>query len=1049
MPERKSTEWIFNEACKLDGAAREEFLRVACGDDAGLRAEVDSLLKADDDAGSFLAGGAAHDPEQTMPMTPAGLHPATAAPAEQPGTRIGRYKLLQEIGEGGFGTVWMAEQEEPVRRRVALKIIKLGMDTRQVIARFEAERQALAMMDHPCIARVYDAGATDKGRPYFVMELVKGVPITDYCDKQNMSFNERLTLFVQVCNAVQHAHQKGIIHRDLKPSNILVTRIDHKPAPKVIDFGIAKATRQRLTEQTMFTEYGQFIGTPAYMSPEQADPIGDDIDTRSDIYSLGVILYQLLTGVTPFDIKTMRAAALDEIKRIIREVDPPRPSTRLSSLGDELNTVARQRALEPRRLGTLLQGDLDWIIMKALEKDRSRRYETASGLAADVERYMHNEPVSATPPGSVYRLRKFVVRNRGLVTAGAVVALTLLVGVMGTTYGMISAQRQREKAIISEQAAIAGRNRAAAAEADARARAAEVEQVAAFQSRQFGDIDIPLAAMQLKEDLLDKVRAAAVEAKMSATDIDARVSALRMDIAGADLTGLVLHAFEKSIFAPALAAIEQQFAAQPAVRARLQQTIAKTTRELGMLQFAEGPQRAALETRRTALGADHVDTLDSMTQMGTLLRAQGKLADAEPYFVDALKGLRQTAGEDDARTLTCLAATGILRQLQGRLDDAAKCYRECLDRGTRVFGPEDRFTLEATANLGFLLCYQNQFDEAEALLKRALDGRRRVLGADHAETIQTINSLGALMRYRNQFDEADRYYSEALAARRRVLGDDHPQTLTSLDNLGGIRYSQGRFEDSLELAQRAYEGRLRTLGPGHLDTLHSVFNIGALLMKLNRLSEAEQNFREARDGFTRLIGRDRPDTIEATYRLGLALMEQRNTAEPGNSSEPDESIGVEAERVLHEAIDSASRGLGEAHPKTILAVFSLADLLEQENRASDAVRLIADHEPAVRRANTGANEKNVGGYLSRLGETCRKAGDFEHGEQALLEAYDLLKAGFGEDHASTKACAARLADLFRDWNAAKPDESHVKAAETWRTRASGKAVGSGTIEAKP
>lgn len=922
----------------------------------------------------------------------------------------------------------MAEQEEPVRRRVALKIIKLGMDTRQVIARFEAERQALAMMDHPNIARVFDAGATDTGRPYFVMELVRGVPITEYCDQHNMSCNERLALFVQVCGAVQHAHQKGVIHRDLKPNNILVTRIDDRPAPKVIDFGIAKATRRQLVEHTMFTEFGQFIGTPAYMSPEQADPIGEDIDTRSDVYSLGVVLYQLLTGVTPIDIKTMRAAAINEIKRIIREVDPPRPSTRLSGLGESLDTIARQRALEPRRLGTLLRGDLDWIIMKALEKDRSRRYETASGFAADVERYLHHEPVVASPPSRVYRLRKFTVRHGGVVTAAAIVAIALIVGVLGTTYGMLQARRQRSIALVNAQQAMRERDRAVAAEADARQRAAEVEQVATFQARQFSGIDIPLAATQLRVDLLEKVRLAATEAKLSAPDVDARVSVTQESIAGADLAGVVLHSFETSVFVPALAAIEKQFAGQPVVRAHLQQTIAQATRELGMLQFAEAPQRAALEARKAALGPKSADTFDSMTQMGTLQRALGRLSDAEAYIGPALAGLRQAAGDDDPRTLTCLQAFGALRQLQGRFDDAAACYRECLDRSARVFGPDDRLTLESAANLGYLLGVQGNLDEAETLLKQALDGRSRTLGPDNAATLQTMNSLGALMRSRNRLDEAEKYYSEALATRRRTLGDDHPHTLSSLDNMGGVRYSQGRYEESLELATRAYEGRLRLLGSSHVDTLHSAFNIGALCLKLSRLDDAEQSLRRARDGFNRLLGADAPDTIEATYRLALVLT--------------DEERCVEAERLLRETVGGATMGFGPAHPRTIQAVFSLADLLERVNRAGEAERLILDFETAVREANTGAGLRNVGGYLSRLGDSCRKAGDFNRGEKALLEAYELLKTGFGETHASTLQCAARLVTLYEDWDGAAPGSAHSGAAAEWRRRAHGKDAGS-------
>src|ERR1043166_6415408 len=337
-----------------------------------------------------------------------------AATAEKPGDRIGHYKILQQIGEGGCGVVYMAEQDEPVRRRVALKVIKLGMDTRHVIARFEAERQALAMMDHPNIAKVFDAGATPAGRPYFVMELVRGVKITSYCDSQKLSTRERLNLFIQVCQAVQHAHQKGIIHRDLKPSNILVTEQDGAPLPKIIDFGIAKATTdQRLTDKTLFTAFEQFIGTPAYMSPEQAGLGGLDIDTRTDIYSLGVLLYELLTGRPPFDSEKFARSVLDEIMRVIREQEPPRPSTRLTTLTEqELTTVAQRRQIESAKLPHLLRGDLDWIVMKALDKDRRRRYETASGFARDLERFLNNEPIAARPPSTLYRFHKVVRRNK-------------------------------------------------------------------------------------------------------------------------------------------------------------------------------------------------------------------------------------------------------------------------------------------------------------------------------------------------------------------------------------------------------------------------------------------------------------------------------------------------------------------------------------------------------------------------------------------------------------------------------------------------------------
>jgi serine/threonine protein kinase/Tfp pilus assembly protein PilF len=620
---------------------------------------------------------------------------------EQPGAVIaGRYKLLEEIGEGGMGTVWLAEQTQPVRRKVAIKLIKAGMDSRQVIARFEAERQALAVMDHPNVAKVLDGGLSESGRPFFVMEYVKGVPITHYCDATRLSVPERLELFAQVCQAVQHAHHKGIIHRDLKPSNILVAPYDDRPVPKIIDFGLAKAMHQSLTDKTLHTAHETVLGTPLYMSPEQAQLNNLDIDTRSDVYSLGVLLYELLTGTTPVERKRFKQAAWDEIRRIIREEEPPRPSARLSST-DTLASLAACRQSEPLRLTRQVRGELDWIVMKALEKDRSRRYETANGFALDIQRYLAGEPVLAAPPSARYRLRKLVRRHKGPVLAASLVLCTLLAGIIGTTWGLLAAQQARDRET---------------ARADGEAKAKEQAQ------------EEKKKAIAFRNQALDALRAT------TGTDVEKLLGAKK------DLS------VNEKAYLEAIAGRWQAFARQGgtdeqsrAVRAEGHFRVAYLWLQLGRREEAR-PEYERAAAIREKLVADFPavpdyrrDLARSHNNLGNLLADLGKGAEAEQQFRKALAIQEKLAADfpavpeyrrDLARSHNNLGL--VLKEL-GKRAEAEKQHRQALDIWEKVAAdfpavPEYRSELASSHNnLGVLLAGLGKGAEAQQQYRKALN----------------------------------------------------------------------------------------------------------------------------------------------------------------------------------------------------------------------------------------------------------------------------------------------------------------------------------------
>ena len=685
---------IIGEAIEIaTPAEREAYLERVCGGDADQRRRVDQLLDDHARAGDFL--------EQ-----PAMLATLIVPPiSEGPGMMIGPYKLLEQIGEGGFGVVFMAEQAQPVRRKVALKVIKPGMDTRQVIARFEAERQALALMEHPNIARVLDVGTTESGRPYFVMELVKGIPITEFCDQCRLPTRERLELFVDVCHAVQHAHQKAIIHRDIKPSNVLVTQQDGKPLVKVIDFGIAKATGQQLTDKTLFTGFGQLIGTPLYMSPEQAALSAVDVDTRSDVYSLGVLLYELLTNTTPFSKETLSNVSYDELRRVICEDEPPRPSTRLSTLqANALSTICDRRKVDPRKLNHEVRGELDWIVMKALEKDRQRRYESASAFAGDVGRYLKNEAVEACPPSAAYRLRKFARRNRRLLVSAGVIGLALLATTMVSTWQALRARDAQHQA-----------------EAD-RERAEDAEQQAAAISN------------FLERDLLLQV------------DNDLQ----RGDGFTADPNLTVLEALQR-----AAARIGDHFHDQPLVEAAIRLTIGRAYRSVGDERRAVVHLERTVELRKAHLRPDHPDTLNGLWNLAMAYQFLDRLPESISLLEHILEQRRATLGPEHELTIKTLNSLGEACRKAGLLDRAAQLIEQALKKKKATLGLDHPSTANSMHDLGLVYRDSGRYLDAIAMLEQATKKLEVLCGTEHSDTLYSMGNLAETYEKAGELDQAD------------------------------------------------------------------------------------------------------------------------------------------------------------------------------------------------------------------------------------------------------------------------------------------------------
>ena len=877
---------LFTEAVQLPAQERVAFLNRVCAGDEALRHKIEALLKTIDRAGTFLESPPAGEINEERSKVTVG---------EKPGDRVGRYKLLQQIGEGGCGVVFLAEQEAPLRRRVALKVVKPGMDTRSVIARFEAERQALALMDHPNIAHVYDAGATESGRPYFVMELVRGTKITDYCEQKSLTTRERLDLFAKVCEAVQHAHQKGIIHRDLKPSNILVgTDVDGTALPKIIDFGIAKATtNQRLTDKTLFTNFEMLIGTPAYMSPEQANLSSVDVDTRTDIYSLGVLLYELLTGTTPFDSKELLKAGLDEVRRVITSEEPVPPSTRLKKLlAADTTTVLHRQQVPPARLINDVRGDLDWIVMKALEKDRARRYPTAHGLAMDVGRYLAGEAIAARPPSRVYKFRKVALRNKLLFASVGAIAALVFVSLIVVSAALAKERRSRArseqvttflKTMLRGAGPIAGKGR------DRTMLREILDQTAARLGPELSNLPEDEAELRnyigkLYEEIGEagkgeEMTRKALEIRRKRFGADSLEAAESLNLLGLELMAQAKVAEAERAHGEALAIRRRRLGNENAATATSLNDLAAVYREQGYLDKALKMAQDALEIRQRLFGAEHLDIADSLRNQAIILGSQGRWNEAKQKAQKVLVMRRKLLLPERehiwiASALEDLAwaesGTGNWEESE-RLDAEALVMRQELLGETH---PDVSRTLNALGqSLG-----NHQLPAADAVLKATLSIQRKLFGDDNRATIETLFALAKVLDAEGKASEAEPVWREAVALWPKYGEDQNELKLFILRGLAVTLEHQNKWSDAETIWGDSLVLWRKRAGNEHPESMFTLRSIGLALEAQHKWPEAESVHREAL-ALSRKKGDENSEALADLEKVVRDLVAQQKLAE--------------------------------------------------------------------------------------------------------------------------------------------------------------------------
>lgn len=1012
MPlDRRRVRALFEAALELpDPAERAGFLERACGGDDALRTRVEELLavyeRPASDAESSIVETPADeqgtdadpDPNRTTArpvdalMAVAGNVEETVAYRREgePAAALegmviaGRYTIRREIGEGGMGSVYLADQSQPVKRQVALKLIKAGMDSRMVLARFDSERQALAIMDHPNIAKVLDAGTTENGRPFFVMELVKGTPLTQYCDEHRMGLPERLALFRQICSAVQHAHQKGIIHRDLKPTNILVETHDDQGVPKVIDFGLAKATGGlRLSDHSLHSAFGTVAGTPLYMAPEQATFNAIDIDTRADIYALGVILYELLTGSTPIRQDEFRRAALDEMLRVIREVDPPTPSSRISS-SDTLPSVAATRQVEPARLGRFVRGDLDWIVMKALAKERQRRYESPLALAHDIERFLNHEPVSAGPPSATYRLKKFVRRNQLTVSAAAFILLALVVGFVVATVGLVEANRQRR---IADGRLV-----------EVRKRLAQRDKANEILLSVFKDLN-PRDERQKKKplDAILGERLDAAAAQLEGEAITDPVGVARMQSAlGESQIGLGHYSQARELFAKAHDAYKTHLGADHKDTLATINNVALSYYYGGQYEKALPLLKETLAARRAKSGPDDSDTLEVMGNMGGCYRALGRLDLAIPLFEEVVPMMTVILGRDHPSTLGIMNVLALSYQDTAQYQLAIPLFEETLELRARELGADHPATLTTMNNLAIALQNTGQLNKSLPLFEKTLELTKAKLGPDHPETLNSASNLADAYRAGGNYPKAIALLEDTIPRMKAQLGRDHPETLVAMGNLGRAYRFGGQAERAVALHEESLALMKVKLGPNHPQTLTNTINLGNAYSDAKRYDDALRISQEAFALSKAKLGADHPSTLIVMGNVARGYL---------NLGKVDQAVSL-----LEQTVARMKATIGADHPTTLTNVANLADAYRAARKLDRALPLY-EQAFTLQRAKLGPNHPATLSSMASLAMAEKESGKLDAAATRMLALAELAKAQGGDESPRRLGAMAALGEI--------------------------------------